>query len=63
MRNLAADLGVKVGQLFGMIRVAATGKTVSPPLFETLSVLGKARTLERVDEAIASLSRLAELEQ
>jgi glutamyl-tRNA synthetase len=63
MRDLAADLGVKVGQLFGMIRVAATGKTVSPPLFETLSVLGKARTLERVDEAIASLSRLAELEQ
>jgi glutamyl-tRNA synthetase len=60
MRTLAGDLGLKVGQLFGMIRVAATGKTVSPPLFETLGVLGRARTLERMDRAIEALARLAE---
>ena len=34
------------GQLFGIIRVAATGKKVAPPLFGTLSILGRERVLE-----------------
>jgi len=52
MRALAEELGLKAGQLFGLVRVAATGKTVSPPLFESLAVLGRSRTLARLDLAM-----------
>ena len=38
------------------IRVATTGKTATPPLFDTLVALGRERTLARLDAAIASLS-------
>jgi glutamyl-tRNA synthetase len=55
MRALAEELGLKAGQLFGLVRVAATGKTVSPPLFESLAVLGRTRTLDRLDQAIQVL--------
>lgn len=58
MRELAEDLAMKTGQLFGSLRVAVTGRTVSPPLFETMAVLGRDRSLARVDEAIALLESL-----
>ena len=48
LRALAEELGLKVGQLFGAIRVAVTGRTVAPPLFETLVALGKERALARL---------------
>jgi len=51
LRPLAEELGLKVGQLFGVIRVAVTGKKVAPPLFGTLSVLGKKTVLERISRA------------
>jgi glutamyl-tRNA synthetase len=56
LRSLADELGLKTGQLFGIIRVAATGKKVAPPLFGTLSVLGKERVLKRLDKAIEFLA-------
>lgn len=52
LRSLAAELGVKTGQLFGLLRVAVTGRTVAPPLFQTLDVLGRERALRRLDAAI-----------
>jgi glutamyl-tRNA synthetase len=55
LRALAKELGLKAGQLFGIIRVAATGKKVAPPLFGTLSILGRERVLERVDKALEML--------
>jgi glutamyl-tRNA synthetase len=55
LRALVGELGLKVGQLFGIIRVAATGKKVAPPLFGTLSVLGQERVLERLDKALEML--------
>jgi len=58
MRALAEELGLKAGQLFGLVRVAATGKTVSPPLLESLVVLGRTRTLDRLDQAIQALQAL-----
>ncbi len=58
LRALSSDLGLKAGQLFGVVRVAVTGRTVAPPLFETMAVLGRARTLSRIDRAIDSLSSL-----
>ncbi len=58
LRSLAEELGWKAGQLFMPIRVAVTGRTVSPGLFETLVVLGRERVLARLDRAIAELERL-----
>lgn len=55
LRGLAADLDWKSGQLFMPIRVAITGKTATPPLFETMVVLGRERTLTRIQAAVALL--------
>lgn len=51
MRALADELGLKAGQLFGILRVAVTGRNVSPPLFETMEVIGKETVLERLHQA------------
>ena len=59
LRALAKELGVKVGQLFGSLRIATTGLRVAPPLFETMEALGRERTLRDVRAAAA---RLAERE-
>ncbi|MBI3978607.1 MAG: glutamate--tRNA ligase [Chloroflexi bacterium] len=59
LRALAEQLGAKTGQLFGILRVAATGRTVAPPLFQTMAVLGRERALSRLDAAIARLERLS----
>jgi glutamyl-tRNA synthetase len=55
LRALAEELQLKPGQLFGAIRVAITGRGVAPPLFETLAALGRARSLERIANAVAAL--------
>ncbi len=58
MRELAEDLAMKTGQLFGALRVAITGRTVAPPLFQTMVVLGRERTVTRVDKAISQLDQV-----
>jgi glutamyl-tRNA synthetase len=50
------DAGVKPGRLYQPIRVAITGTTVSPGIFESLSALGREASLERIDTALARLS-------
>jgi glutamyl-tRNA synthetase len=45
---LVEGLGLKPRNAFGPVRVAVTGKTVSPPLFESIELLGKDRTLARL---------------
>jgi glutamyl-tRNA synthetase len=57
VRPLAEQLGVKAGDLFGLIRVAVTSKTATPPLFETMEVLGRERTIERLRSAVERLRR------
>jgi glutamyl-tRNA synthetase len=52
LRSAAQELGIKPGQMFQPIRVAVCGRKNAPPLFETLEVLGKEKTLERVEKAI-----------
>jgi len=59
LRSEAEKLGVKAGQMFHPIRVAISGRKVSPPLFESLEVLGKETSLERIDEAIVKLRETA----
>jgi glutamyl-tRNA synthetase len=56
LRALAEARGWKAGDLFMAIRVAVTGRTATPPLFDTLVALGIERTLGRLDRAIALLS-------
>jgi glutamyl-tRNA synthetase len=60
MRELADELELKVGQLLGIVRIAVSGKTVAPPLFETLAILGRERTLTRIDEGLRALSSLVQ---
>ncbi|MFC2056589.1 glutamate--tRNA ligase [Chloroflexota bacterium] len=52
LRPLAVELGLKTGQLFGTLRVAVTGQTAAPPLFQTMAVLGKERCLKRIEAAL-----------
>ena len=48
LRGLADASGWKVGDLFAPVRVAVTGSKVSPPLFETIEILGRDLTLARL---------------
>jgi glutamyl-tRNA synthetase len=58
MRALAEQMELKAGQLFGILRVAVTGRTISPPLFETMEVIGKETVLARIQQAIELLEAL-----
>jgi glutamyl-tRNA synthetase len=55
LRAAAQELGLKAGQMFQPVRVAVCGRKNAPPLFETLEVLGRGTTLERIALAIAKL--------
>jgi nondiscriminating glutamyl-tRNA synthetase len=56
LRALADERGWKAGDLFMAIRVAVTGRTATPPLFDTLVALGRERVLARIDRALEVLS-------
>jgi glutamyl-tRNA synthetase len=58
MRALVEELGLKAGQLFGIVRWAVTGQQVAPPLFGSLAVVGREQALARLDAAEAALSTL-----
>jgi glutamyl-tRNA synthetase len=59
IRPLAEDLGMKAGDLFGLVRVAVTGKTATPPLFETMELLGREATIGRLRSALEKLGARA----
>jgi glutamyl-tRNA synthetase len=54
--QVGEGLGLKLGKAQAPVRVAVTGRTVGPPLFESLELLGRAVTLDRVRAARALLS-------
>lgn len=58
LRDLAGRMDLKVGQLFGILRVAVTGQRVSPPLIESMIVIGKEAVLQRVEHARSVLSTM-----
>ncbi|NLG71626.1 MAG: glutamate--tRNA ligase, partial [Chloroflexi bacterium] len=58
LRNLVEEMGLKAGQVFGILRVAVTGQKVSPPLFESMEIIGKEKVLERIRRAIDILEGL-----
>jgi glutamyl-tRNA synthetase len=51
LRDVVAHSGLKAKQVFQPLRVALTGTTVSPGIFETVALLGRDETLARVDDA------------
>jgi glutamyl-tRNA synthetase len=55
LRDLVAAHGVKTGDVFMSVRVAVTGTTVSPGLFETIRVLGRERSVSRLEAAAKGL--------
>jgi glutamyl-tRNA synthetase len=58
MRALVDELGLSAGQVFGILRVAVTGQAISPPLFESMAIIGRDKVLQRVRRAIAVLERM-----
>ncbi|MCG6955577.1 MAG: glutamate--tRNA ligase [Gemmatimonadetes bacterium] len=52
LRGLAEEMGVGAGKLIHPLRVALTGQSASPGIFDVLTLLGSARSLARVEEAV-----------
>ncbi len=55
LRSMLEDLAINARQGLQPLRVAVTGSSVSPPLFESLAVLGRQRTIDRLRAAIERL--------
>ena len=55
LRSTAEQIGWPAKDLFMTLRVAITGRTVTPPLIESMARLGKARVLERLERAAAAV--------
>ncbi len=55
LRGVVTELGLKPGPAFVALRIAVTGKTVTPPLFESFAVLGRDRVVSRIRETLALL--------
>lgn len=49
---LIEEMGLKPRIAFGAVRIAVTGSHISPPLFESMELLGRDRSLERINAAI-----------
>ncbi|MDQ7843929.1 MAG: glutamate--tRNA ligase [Armatimonadota bacterium] len=60
LRSLAAERGLPARAVVHPTRVALTGKTAGPGLFELMALLGKDRVVRRLDDAVAFLRRSAE---
>jgi glutamyl-tRNA synthetase len=54
-RSIVDKHGIKLGKLAQPVRVAITGGTASPGIFEMLEVIGKEKTLRRIEKAIATI--------
>lgn len=50
-RQLVNELGIKAGELVHPVRIALSGKTIGPGLFETIALIGKDKTKERLSAA------------
>ncbi|HKJ39222.1 MAG TPA: glutamate--tRNA ligase [Anaerolineales bacterium] len=58
MRAYVEESGLKAGQVFGVLRAAVTGQKVSPPLFESMEVVGKEKVLERLKNSAEILEKM-----
>jgi glutamyl-tRNA synthetase len=58
LRSLADQLSLSAGQLFGILRIAVTGQPVSPPLLESMEIIGREQVLARIHRAAEILQTL-----
>jgi glutamyl-tRNA synthetase len=58
MRAYVEQSGLSANQVFGILRVAITGQKVSPPLFESIAIIGKEKSLQRLKKAIEILEKI-----
>jgi glutamyl-tRNA synthetase len=58
MREYVERSGHSANQVFGIVRVAVTGQKVSPPLFESMEIIGREKVLERLSKAAALLEKM-----
>ncbi len=58
IRNYITESGLKAGQVFGLLREAVMGQKDSPPLFESMEIIGKDKVLERIQSAITILGKM-----
>lgn len=58
MREFVEKSGLSANQVFGILRVAVTGQKVSPPLFESMEIIGREKALERLQKAIEILEKI-----
>lgn len=60
MRAVADELRLKAGQFFGILRNAVTGQEISPPLFESMEIVGRETVLARLNRAISELEKISD---
>ncbi|MCC6500369.1 MAG: glutamate--tRNA ligase [Anaerolineales bacterium] len=58
MREYVEGSGLSASQVFGVIRVAVTGQKISPPLFESMEIIGREKVLARLQNAVTVLERM-----
>ncbi len=58
MREYVETSGFSAGQVFGIMRVAVTGQKVSPPLFESMEIIGKEKVIRRLKRAAELLGSM-----
>jgi glutamyl-tRNA synthetase len=58
MRAYVERSGFSAGQVFGILRAAVTGQKVSPPLFESMEIIGREKVLQRLKHAIDLLEKM-----
>jgi glutamyl-tRNA synthetase len=58
LRAYIEESGLNANQVFGILRVATTGQKVSPPLFESMEIIGREKCLARIKNAIEVLNKL-----
>jgi glutamyl-tRNA synthetase len=63
LRSLAEEKQLGLGKIAQPLRVAICGTTISPPIFESVQMLGKERALARIDITLAEFSGKAQTEE
>jgi len=58
MRAYVESSGLNANQVFGILRAAVTGQKVSPPLFESMEIIGREKVLQRLKNAIGVLEKM-----
>ena len=57
MREYVEKSGLSAGQVFGILRVAVTGQKISPPLFESMEIVGREKVMQRLQNAVTILEK------